>query len=134
MKRVILATLFLATLFVLPAISQTSGDEVDSAEAIATLTEQVGKLQETVEAQGAKIRALETNLAAQAAEARKLVKATEAAERGGMLLPAPNNDARATFLYGVRRFATVVSGKSAQGSLEDDLKGRGSKDAQDERN
>lgn len=122
MKRVILATLFLATLFVLPAISQTSGDEVDSAEAIATLTEKLEKLQETVDAQGTEIRALQARLEVQAAEAKKLVAATNKAEREGMLLPAPNNAARAAFLFGVRRYATVVTGGSAKGSLDDDIK------------
>ena len=126
MKRAILATLFIATLFVLPAVSQDSGDQADPAEAIATLTEQLEKLQETVDAQGREIRALQARLDAQAAEASKLIAATKKAEREGMLLPAPNNAARAAFLFGVRRYATVVSGKSTEGDLSDDIKSWGS--------
>ena len=122
MKRVILATLFLATLFVLPAISQDSGKEADLAEAIATLTEELEKLQETVDRQGRQIKALESALARQAAEAKKLVEATEFAQKKGFLLPTPANDARGALLFGVRRFAVVVSGSTPSGTLSDEIR------------
>ena len=122
MKRVILATLFLATLFVLPAISQDSGKEADPTEAIATLTEELEKLQETVDRQGRQIKALEATLARHATEAKKLIQATEFAQKHGFLLPTPANDARGAFLFGVKRFAVVVSGSSPSGSLKEDVR------------
>ena len=122
MKRFVLPTLLLSFLLVLPAVSQSAAQERDLAEEIDDLKMQIDELVEQAMVQRAEIGKLRGRLDAQASEAAKLVKATEAAQRRGFLLPTPANDARGALLFGVRRYATVVTGTSPRGSLEDDIK------------
>lgn len=102
MKRAILPALAFACLLALPAIPQGKGAD--------ELQKQVDDLEDQVSAQADELKLIQTYIKDNKAAAARLHKATETAEKGGVLLPIPANDARKTFLHGVRDFAKVAAG------------------------
>jgi len=101
MKRAILPALAFACLLALPALPQGSGDE--------ELQKRIDDLEEQVVANAELLVQFKTYLHENKLAAVALYKATESAEKGGVLLPIPANDARKLFLYGVRDFAKAVA-------------------------
>jgi hypothetical protein len=101
MKRAILPVLGLALLLSLPAVSQDEGP---------TLDEKVEALTKKVEEQDLALKALQTYVENQKAQAKMLDKSLAKAEEEGFLLPAPNNDAKASLLKGLQEFAGVAAG------------------------
>lgn len=102
MKRVILPVLGLALLLSLPAVSQEAGGP--------TLDEKVEALTKKVEEQDAALKELQAYVENQKAQAKRLDKSLAKAEEEGFLLPAPNNDAKASLLKGLQEFAGVAAG------------------------
>jgi hypothetical protein len=101
MKRAILPVLGLALLLSLPAVSQDEGP---------TLDEKVEALTKKVEEQDLALKALQTYVENQKAQAKRLDKSLAKAEEEGFLLPAPNNDAKTSLLKGLQEFAGVAGG------------------------
>jgi len=102
MKRAILPALGLALLLSIPAVSQE--------EEGVTLEKEVAALKKKVEEQGAALKALQTYVDRQKEQAKQLGKSLAAAEEGGFLEPAPNNDAKKALLSGLQEFAGVAAG------------------------
>lgn len=102
MKRAILPALGLALLLSIPAVSQ-EGEGV-------TLDQEVIALKKKVEEQDAALKALQTYVDQQKEQAKRLGKSLAAAEEGGFLEPAPNNDAKKALLSGLQEFADVAAG------------------------
>jgi septal ring factor EnvC (AmiA/AmiB activator) len=102
MKRAVLPILCLLVLLSIPAVSQ---------EEAMTLDKEVEALKKKVEEQDAALKALQTYVDRQKAQASKLIKDLAAAEAGGFLEPAPNNDAKKALLSGLQEFAGVAAGE-----------------------
>ncbi len=103
MKRAILPALGLALLLSIPAVSQEEG---------VTLDQEVATLKKKVELQDAALKALQTYVDQQKEQAKRLGKSLAAAEEGGFLEPAPNNDAKKALLSGLQDFAGVAAGEA----------------------
>jgi hypothetical protein len=101
MKRAILPVLGLALLLSLPAISQEEGP---------TLDEKVEALTTKVEEQDAALKQLQAYVENHKKQAQRLDKSLAKAEEEGFLMPAPNNDAKASLLKGLQEFAGVAAG------------------------
>ena len=102
MKRAILPALGLALLLSIPAVSQ-EGEGV-------TLDQEVAALKKKVEEQDAALKALQTYVDHQKAQAAKLGKSLAAAEEEGFLQPGTNMDARKSLLSGLQEYAGVAAG------------------------
>jgi hypothetical protein len=101
MKRLILPALGLALLLSIPAASQ---------EEPMPLDKQVEALAKKVEEQDAALKELRAYVDRQKTQAARLGKSLAAAEEGGFLEPAPNNDAKKALLSGLQEFAGVAAG------------------------
>ena len=103
MKRAILPVLGLALFLSIPAVSQ---------EEAAPLDKQVEELTKKVAEQEKALKALQTYVDQQKTQAARLGKSLAAAEEGGFLEPAPNNDAKKALLSGLQDFAGVAAGSA----------------------
>ncbi len=101
LKRAAVPGLLLALLLAVPALSQGDGE---------SLAHEVAKLKAQVANQEEMLKILSDHHAKQAAEAAALVKAITVAEKQGVLMPAPNVDAKRTMLQALARYALVASG------------------------
>lgn len=105
MKRALFWTLALGLFLAVPAIPQDQGG-LDAVKEIRAL-------RETLQAQEARIAALEGYVAVHKTEAAELARRLRDADRQGFLYPAPNTDARRALLQGLTRFAdTAATGKA----------------------
>lgn len=101
MKRAIYPALLVALVLVVPALSQSEGED---------LAKRVSVLEEKVAEQEGQITELSKHVEAVKKEAARLAKSLGKAEKDGFTYPAPNTAAKEELLKGLQRFAKVASG------------------------